>query len=81
MKANQKNTGIHDAAIATDAIHFGHSPDPTTLSRGVPVYRTSSFVFKSAKHAADLFSLKEAGNIYSRLKQMFLDSDEWNGCA
>ncbi len=67
MKANQKNTGIHDAAIATDAIHFGHSPDPTTLSRGIPVYRTSSFVFKSAKHAADLFSLKEAGNIYSRL--------------
>jgi O-acetylhomoserine (thiol)-lyase len=53
--------------IETQAVHGGHSPDPATLSRGVPVYRTSSFVFKSAKHAADLFSLKEFGNIYSRL--------------
>jgi len=53
--------------IETQAVHGGQSPDPTTLSRGVPVYRTSSFVFKSAKHAADLFALKEFGNIYSRL--------------
>jgi SAM-dependent methyltransferase len=53
--------------IETQAVQGGHSPDPTTLSRGVPVYRTSSFVFKSAKHAAALFSLKEFGNIYSRL--------------
>ncbi|MBE0604010.1 MAG: O-acetylhomoserine aminocarboxypropyltransferase/cysteine synthase, partial [Deltaproteobacteria bacterium] len=53
--------------IETQAVQGGHSPDPTTLSRGVPVYRTSSFVFKSAKHAADLFGLKEFGNIYSRL--------------
>ena len=53
--------------IETQAVQGGHSPDPTTLSRGVPVYRTSSFVFKSAKHAADLFALKEFGNIYSRL--------------
>jgi O-acetylhomoserine (thiol)-lyase len=51
----------------TLAIQSGHSPDPTTLSRGVPVYRTSSFVFKSAQHAANLFALKEFGNIYSRL--------------
>ncbi|HEY9054265.1 MAG TPA: O-acetylhomoserine aminocarboxypropyltransferase/cysteine synthase family protein [Rectinemataceae bacterium] len=51
----------------TDAIHSGHSPDPTTLSRAVPVYRTSSFAFKSAEHAANLFALKEFGNIYSRL--------------
>jgi O-acetylhomoserine (thiol)-lyase len=54
-------------AIATTALHGGQSPDPTTLSRGVPVYRTSSFVFKSAEHAANLFALKEFGNIYSRL--------------
>jgi len=53
--------------IETQAVQGGHRPDPTTLSRGVPVYRTSSFVFKSAKHAADLFGLKEFGNIYSRL--------------
>jgi O-acetylhomoserine (thiol)-lyase len=51
----------------TEAVHGGQSPDPTTLSRGVPVYRTSSFVFKSAEHAANLFALKEFGNIYSRL--------------
>ncbi len=54
-------------AFATAALHGGQSPDPTTLSRGVPVYRTSSFVFKSAEHAANLFALKEFGNIYSRL--------------
>ncbi|MGO8693327.1 MAG: O-acetylhomoserine aminocarboxypropyltransferase/cysteine synthase family protein [Rectinemataceae bacterium] len=51
----------------TSAVQAGHSVDPTTLSRGVPVYRTSSFVFKSAEHAANLFALKEFGNIYSRL--------------
>jgi O-acetylhomoserine (thiol)-lyase len=53
--------------IETQAVQGGHSPDPATLSRGVPVYRTSSFVFKSAKHAADLFALREPGNIYSRM--------------
>ena len=55
------------AGLATAAVHGGQSPDPTTLSRAVPVYRTSSFVFKSAEHAANLFALKEFGNIYSRL--------------
>ncbi len=54
-------------SFATNGIHAGHTPDPTTLSRGVPVYRTSSFVFKSVEHAANLFNLKEPGNIYSRL--------------
>ena len=51
----------------TLSVHGGQSPDPATLSRGVPVHRTSSFVFRSAQHAADLFALKELGNIYSRL--------------
>ncbi|MCX6356670.1 MAG: O-acetylhomoserine aminocarboxypropyltransferase/cysteine synthase [Candidatus Aureabacteria bacterium] len=51
----------------TLALHAGQTPDPVTLSRGVPVYRTSSYVFKSSKHAADLFALKELGNIYTRL--------------
>jgi O-acetylhomoserine (thiol)-lyase len=51
----------------TLALHAGHSPDPTTLSRGVPVYRTSSYVFKNTEHAANLFALKELGNIYTRL--------------
>jgi O-acetylhomoserine (thiol)-lyase len=54
-------------AIETAAVHAGQVPDPTTLSRATPVYRTSSFVFKNAEHAANLFALKEFGNIYSRL--------------
>ena len=51
----------------TICLHGGQQPDPTTLSRAVPVYRTSSFVFKSTEHAANLFALKELGNIYTRL--------------
>ncbi|RPJ05245.1 MAG: aminotransferase class I/II-fold pyridoxal phosphate-dependent enzyme [Spirochaetaceae bacterium] len=51
----------------TLTLHAGQRPDPVTLSRGVPIYRTSSFVFKSTQHAANLFALKELGNIYSRL--------------
>jgi len=51
----------------TLAIHAGQDPDPCTLSRGVPVYRTSAYVFRDSKHAADLFSLKELGNIYTRI--------------
>ncbi len=51
----------------TLAIHAGQDPDPCTLSRGVPVYRTSSYVFRDSKHAADLFSLRELGNIYTRI--------------
>ena len=53
--------------IETLALHAGQEPDPATLSRAVPVYRTSSYIFKSASHAADLFSLKEMGNIYTRI--------------
>lgn len=51
----------------TLALHAGQVPDPQTLSRGVPVYRTSSYVFRSARHAANLFALKEPGNIYTRI--------------
>jgi O-acetylhomoserine (thiol)-lyase len=53
--------------LETICLHGGTQPDPTTLARGVPIYRTSSFVFKSAEHAANLFALKELGNIYTRL--------------
>jgi O-acetylhomoserine (thiol)-lyase len=53
--------------FGTICLHGGQQPDPTTLSRAVPVYRTSSFVFKSTEHAANLFALKELGNIYTRL--------------
>ncbi|WFB34857.1 O-acetylhomoserine aminocarboxypropyltransferase/cysteine synthase [Kiritimatiellota bacterium B12222] len=51
----------------TTCLHGGTQPDPTTKSRGVPVYRTASYVFDSAEHAANLFGLKELGNIYTRL--------------
>ena len=54
-------------AIETLMLHAGQSPDPTTLSRAVPIYQTSSYVFKSSEHAANLFGLKEFGNIYTRL--------------
>ena len=53
--------------LETLALHAGQEPDQTTLARGIPVYRTSSYVFKSTAHAANLFALKELGNIYTRL--------------
>lgn len=51
----------------TLCLHAGQEIDETTLSRGVPVYRTSSYLFKDTEHAANLFALKELGNIYTRL--------------
>jgi O-acetylhomoserine/O-acetylserine sulfhydrylase-like pyridoxal-dependent enzyme len=51
----------------TICLHGGQQPDPTTLSRAVPIYRTTSYVFKSTEHAAHLFALKELGNIDTRL--------------
>jgi len=51
----------------TLALHAGQTPDAETLSRAVPIYQTSSYVFKSSEHAANLFGLKEFGNIYTRL--------------
>jgi O-acetylhomoserine (thiol)-lyase len=51
----------------TLALHAGQTPDSETLSRAVPIYQTSSYVFKSSEHAANLFGLKEFGNIYTRL--------------
>ena len=53
--------------FGTQTLHAGQSPDPTTLSRAVPIYQTSSYVFRSSEHAANLFGLKEFGNIYTRL--------------
>jgi O-acetylhomoserine (thiol)-lyase len=51
----------------TLALHAGQKPDPTTGARAVPIYQTTSFVFKDTTHAANLFALKEFGNIYSRI--------------
>ncbi|NBM15166.1 bifunctional o-acetylhomoserine/o-acetylserine sulfhydrylase [Streptomyces sp. GC420] len=54
-------------SFETKQIHAGAVPDPTTGSRAVPIYQTSSFVFRDTQHAADLFSLAEPGNIYTRI--------------
>ncbi|MEV8210182.1 bifunctional o-acetylhomoserine/o-acetylserine sulfhydrylase [Streptomyces sp. NPDC079189] len=65
--------GHQDAAaqsawsFETKQIHSGAVPDPTTGARAVPIYQTSSFVFRDTRHAADLFSLAEPGNIYTRI--------------
>ncbi|MEM1082673.1 MAG: O-acetylhomoserine aminocarboxypropyltransferase/cysteine synthase family protein [Verrucomicrobiota bacterium] len=53
--------------LETLCLHGGHTPDAVTHSRAVPVYRTASYVFNNTEHAANLFALKELGNIYTRL--------------
>ncbi|MBB5351479.1 O-acetylhomoserine (thiol)-lyase [Haloferula luteola] len=53
--------------LETLCLHGGHTPDAVTHSRAVPVYRTASYVFNSTEHAANLFALRELGNIYTRL--------------
>ena len=57
----------HFQNLSTQALHAGQAPDPTTGARAVPIYQTTSFVFKNTEHAANLFALKEFGNIYSRI--------------
>ncbi len=59
--------GQHNYGLGTLALHAGQQPDPTTTARAVPIYATTSYVFKDTDHAANLFALKEFGNIYSRL--------------
>jgi O-acetylhomoserine (thiol)-lyase len=51
----------------TRALHTGYDPDPTTHARAVPIYQSTSFTFDNAEHAADLFALKQFGNIYTRI--------------
>ncbi len=53
--------------LATLAVHAGQSPDPTTGSRAVPIYQTTSYLFHDADHGARLFALEEFGNIYTRI--------------
>ncbi|MCS6992888.1 MAG: O-acetylhomoserine aminocarboxypropyltransferase/cysteine synthase [Anaerolineales bacterium] len=53
--------------FATRQLHAGYSPDPTTGSRAVPIYQTTSYQFRNTEHAANLFALKELGNIYTRI--------------
>ncbi|MEQ1945660.1 MAG: O-acetylhomoserine aminocarboxypropyltransferase/cysteine synthase family protein [Bryobacteraceae bacterium] len=58
----ERTFGFH-----TRALHHGYAPDPTTGSRAVPIYQTTSFSFKDSQHAANLFALQEFGNIYTRI--------------
>ncbi len=58
---------ICDNRLETLALHAGHIPDQDTLSRAVPIYQTTSYMFRNSEHAANLFALKEFGNIYTRL--------------
>jgi O-acetylhomoserine (thiol)-lyase len=53
--------------FATRAVHAGHAPDQDTRSRAVPIYQTTSYTFENTAHAADLFGLREFGNIYTRI--------------
>ena len=62
MADDQKTLGFE-----TLALHAGQTPDPTTNSRAVPIYQTTSYQFNSTEHAANLFGLKEFGNIYTRI--------------
>ena len=53
--------------IETIAVHGGYTPDPTTKAVAVPIYQTVAYAFDNTQHGADLFDLKVAGNIYSRI--------------
>jgi len=65
MSAENKAPG--KPGLSTLSLHAGQTPDPTTGSRAVPIYQTTSYVFKNTDHAANLFALREFGNIYTRI--------------
>lgn len=62
MSDNERQYGF-----TTRQLHAGYSPDPTTNSRSVPIYQTTSYQFNNTEHAANLFALQEFGNIYTRI--------------
>ena len=62
--------------LETLALHAGHAPDAETLSRAVPIYQTTSYVFRDTGHAADLFALRDSGYIYSRIMNPTTDALE-----
>ena len=65
-----------DWSFETRQLHAGQVPDPTTGARALPIYQTTSFVFKDTEHAANLFALKEFGNIYTRIMNPTQDAVE-----
>ena len=65
---SKKNYADRDLKFETLQLHVGQeAPDPVTDARAVPIYQTSSFVFRNSEHAAARFALQDAGNIYGRL--------------
>lgn len=64
---------MSEKRFETIQVHGGHTPDSSSLSRAVPIHQTTSFVFNSSEHAANLFALKEFGNIYSRINNPTVD--------
>lgn len=62
-----KNETTRQFGFSTRQLHAGQTADPTTRSLAVPIYQTSSYAFDSTEHAANLFALKESGNIYTRI--------------
>ena len=64
--SHEENTIPH---LGTLALHAGQVPDPTTTARAVPIYATASYVFHDTEHAANLFGLREFGNIYTPLDE------------
>lgn len=58
---------VRETGFATKSLHAGYSPDPATHACAVPIYQTSSFTFENSAHAAELFGLQKAGNIYTRI--------------
>lgn len=67
MNASSQDFPAHIPGFSTQALHSGYSPDATTHSRAVPLYQTTSYTFDDSQHAADLFALRQFGNIYTRL--------------
>ncbi len=61
------NETTHQFGFSTRQLHAGQVADPTTNSLAVPIYQTTSYAFDSTEHAANLFALKESGNIYTRI--------------
>src|SRR5512137_3070625 len=66
-KETPSMSDTHTLGFTTRQLHAGQQADPTTGSRAVPIYQTTSYQFKSTEHAANLFALAEFGNIYTRI--------------
>jgi O-acetylhomoserine (thiol)-lyase len=67
---------LDKASFETRQVHAGQVPDPTTGARALPLYQTTAYQFRDTKHAADLFSLAELGNIYTRIMNPTQDAVE-----